>query len=85
MFIDSSKDVVARKLRLRRGGRQGEGAAADQDQAKILKGMQDTPNLPPQELKAQSLKLVAILSHHQHHVHYSFSTLTDRQTFQGYQ
>ncbi|XP_077298659.1 FLII actin remodeling protein [Arctopsyche grandis] len=54
----SSKDVTARKLRLRRGGRREEGAAADQDQAKILRGMQDVPNLPPPQepTKGQSLK-----------------------------
>lgn len=59
-FLASSKDVVARKLRLRRGGRREEGAAADQDQAKILRGMQDVPNLPPPQepTKGQSLKLV---------------------------
>lgn len=62
--LDSSKDVVARKLRLRRGGKREEGAAADQDQAKILRGMQDVPNLPPPQepAKGQSLKYAFLYS-----------------------
>lgn len=35
IFVDASKDPIARKLRLRRGRRDHE--EADQDQAKILK------------------------------------------------
>lgn len=40
--LDPSKDSIARKLRLRRGKRDQE--EADQDQAKILKGMKDIAN-----------------------------------------
>ncbi|CAG9770082.1 unnamed protein product [Ceutorhynchus assimilis] len=54
-----SKDPIARKMRLRRGRRDHE--EADQDQAKILKGMKDIAkekNLSSQEevAKAESLK-----------------------------
>lgn len=57
-FADPSKDPIARKMRLRRGRRDHE--EADQDQAKILKGMKDIAkeknrNLE-EEVKAESLK-----------------------------
>ncbi|KAJ9590157.1 hypothetical protein L9F63_016713, partial [Diploptera punctata] len=53
------KDPIARKLRLRRGRRDQE--EADQDQAKILKGMKDiakdkNKQKTPEEVKAESLK-----------------------------
>lgn len=59
-FLDPSKDPIARKLRLRRGRRDLE--EADQDQAKILKGMKDIAkeknrNLE-EEVRAESLKYV---------------------------
>lgn len=58
---DPSKDPIARKLRLRRGRRDLE--EADQDQAKILKGMKDIAKEknrnPEEEVKAESLKYVA--------------------------
>lgn len=38
-ILDPTKDSIARKLRLRRGKRDQD--EADQDQAKILKGMKD--------------------------------------------
>ncbi|XP_030759863.1 protein flightless-1 [Sitophilus oryzae] len=52
-----SKDPIARKMRLRRGKRDQE--EADQDQAKILKGMKDIAkdkNRLQEEIKAESLK-----------------------------
>nr|CAD7455146.1 unnamed protein product [Timema tahoe] len=55
----ASKDPIARKLRLRRGRRDQE--EADQDQAKILKGMKDiakdkNKQKTLEEVKAESLK-----------------------------
>ncbi|KAL1488438.1 hypothetical protein ABEB36_014910 [Hypothenemus hampei] len=53
----SSKDPIARKMRLRRGRRDHE--EADQDQAKILKGMKDIArikNSQEEEAKVESLK-----------------------------
>ncbi|KAJ8986052.1 hypothetical protein NQ317_013938 [Molorchus minor] len=53
---DPSKDPIARKLRLRRGKRDHE--EADQDQAKILKGMKDIAkekNRGPQRMKKRNL------------------------------
>ncbi|KAK3911726.1 Protein flightless-1 [Frankliniella fusca] len=54
----TSKDPIARKLRLRRGRRDQE--EADQDQAKILKGMKDVAKEKNrrtlEEVKAESLK-----------------------------
>lgn len=54
-----SKDPIARKMRLRRGRRDQE--EADQDQAKILKGMKDIAtdknrNMQEEQAKAESLK-----------------------------
>ncbi|XP_025833718.1 protein flightless-1 [Agrilus planipennis] len=56
---NSSKDPIARKMRLRRGKRDQE--EADQDQAKILKGMKDivtekNKNKQEDETRAESLK-----------------------------
>nr|XP_022915858.1 protein flightless-1 isoform X2 [Onthophagus taurus] len=56
---NTSKDPIARKMRLRRGRRDHE--EADQDQAKILKGMKDIAKeknrtKAEEELKAESLK-----------------------------
>ncbi|RZF40467.1 hypothetical protein LSTR_LSTR000346 [Laodelphax striatellus] len=56
---NSSKDPIARKLRLRRGRRDHE--EADSDQAKILKGMKDiakdkNKQKSAEEVKAESLK-----------------------------
>ncbi|KRT80377.1 hypothetical protein AMK59_7406, partial [Oryctes borbonicus] len=56
---NTSKDPIARKMRLRRGRRDHE--EADQDQAKILKGMKDIAKEKnrakgEEELKAESLK-----------------------------
>ncbi|GLV41932.1 flightless I [Carabus blaptoides fortunei] len=56
---NTSKDPIARKMRLRRGRRDQE--EADQDQAKILKGMKDiakekNSDKTAEEVKAESLK-----------------------------
>ncbi|KAF7288043.1 hypothetical protein GWI33_000097 [Rhynchophorus ferrugineus] len=54
---NSSKDPIARKMRLRRGRRDQE--EADQDQAKILKGMKDIAkdkNRVQEDIKTESLK-----------------------------
>lgn len=58
---DQSKDPIARKMRLRRGRRDQE--EADQDQAKILKGMKDiakdkNKQKSAEEVKAESVKWV---------------------------
>lgn len=57
-LLDTSKDPIARKLRLRRGRRDQE--EADQDQAKILKGMKDIAkeknNKTSEDVKVESLK-----------------------------
>lgn len=54
----ASKDPIARKMRLRRGRRDQE--EADQDQAKILKGMKDIANdknkTAEEQIKSESLK-----------------------------
>uniref|UniRef100_A0A6M2DKF3 Putative serine/threonine phosphatase 2c n=1 Tax=Xenopsylla cheopis TaxID=163159 RepID=A0A6M2DKF3_XENCH len=56
---NTSRDPIARKLRLRRGRRADESTEADQDQAKILKGMKDVAldkNNTCEDYKVESLK-----------------------------
>lgn len=58
-ILDTSRDPIARKLRLRRGRRADESTEADQDQAKILKGMKDVAldkNNTCEDYKVESLK-----------------------------
>lgn len=57
--LGTNRDPIARKLRLRRGKRTDESTEADQDQAKILKGMKDVAldkNNTCEDYKVESLK-----------------------------